>query len=266
MIAIGDVQGCADCLHELLSCLPPKEPLWFAGDLVNRGPASLEALRMVRSLGARARTVLGNHDLHLLAVHAGVRPVQQGDTLDDILAAPDREELIDWLRRQPLALARDAYLMVHAGVFPQWSTADVLALAGEVEAVLASDDWVVFLREMYGNVPARWSDTLTGTPRLRVIVNALTRMRMLAADGTQDFAWKGAPQGAPAGLRPWFDWPGRRTADTTVIFGHWSTLGLLEQPRLLGLDTGCVWGGSLTATRLEDRARFQVNCPAARKP
>jgi len=266
MIAIGDIQGCAACLRDLLDRLPADEPLWFAGDLVNRGPASLEALRMVRALGPRASCVLGNHDLHLLAVHTGIRPAHDTDTLDDILAAPDREELIDWIRTRPLAVAGDGHLMVHAGVFPEWTATDVLERAGEVEQVLAGDDWIEFLREMYGNRPARWNDALTGADRLRTIVNALTRMRMLAPDGSQDFSHKGPPDTAPAGYRPWFDWPGRRTIDTTMVFGHWSTLGLVDQPRLLALDTGCVWGGELTAVRLRDRDRTQVACRPAQSP
>lgn len=266
MIAIGDVQGCADCLRELLARLPADEPLWFAGDIVNRGPASLESLRMVRALGSRATCVLGNHDLHLLAVHAGIRPVHETDTLDDILAAPDREELVDWIRTRPLAVARDGYLMVHAGVFPEWSPQDVLERAGEVERVLAGDDWIGFLREMYGNTPARWDDALAGADRLRTIINALTRMRMLAPDGSQDFHHKGPPDTAPAGYRPWFDWPGRRTADTTMVFGHWSSLGLVDTPRVLALDTGCVWGRELTAVRLRDRDRTQVACRPAPGP
>ena len=266
MIAIGDVQGCASCLRELLARLPGDEPLWFAGDLVNRGPASLEALRMVRALGPRATCVLGNHDLHLLAVHAGIRPAHDTDTLDDILAAPDRDELIDWVRTRPLAVARDGHLMVHAGVFPQWSAEDVLERAREVERVLAGDDWIEFLREMYGNRPAKWDDSLTGADRLRAIINALTRMRMLAPDGSQDFRHKGPPETAPAGYRPWFDWPGRRTADTVMVVGHWSALGLVDTPKLLALDTGCVWGRELTAVRLPDRDRTQVACRPAQGP
>ncbi|MFA7504195.1 MAG: symmetrical bis(5'-nucleosyl)-tetraphosphatase [Burkholderiaceae bacterium] len=266
MIAIGDVQGCAACLRQLLERLPSDEPLWFAGDLVNRGPASLETLRMVRALGPRATCVLGNHDLHLLAVHAGIRPAHDTDTLDEILAAPDRTELIDWIRRRPLAVGADGYLMVHAGVFPQWSVDDVLARAAEVERVLAGRHWIDFLREMYGNTPARWDDSLAGADRLRTIINALTRMRLLAPDGSQDFDHKGSPATAPAGYLPWFDWPGRRTADTTMVFGHWSALGLVERPGLLALDTGCVWGGELTAIRLRDRDRTQVACRPAQCP
>lgn len=263
MIAIGDVQGCAASLRALLELLPADEPLWFAGDLVNRGPASLETLRLVRSLGARAHCVLGNHDLHLLAVHAGIRPARDDDTLDDILHAPDREDLVDWLRTRPLALAGPGCLMVHAGVFPQWTTHEVLERAAEVEQALAGPGWTGFLREMYGNEPARWDDALTGADRLRAIVNALTRMRLLAPDGSLDFRHKGPPASAPAGLRPWFEWPERRTAGTTLIFGHWSSLGLVDRPELLGLDTGCVWGGRLSAVRVADRTRFQVDCPAA---
>jgi bis(5'-nucleosyl)-tetraphosphatase (symmetrical) len=266
MIAIGDVQGCAACLRELLGRLPADEPLWFAGDLVNRGPSSLETLRIVRALGQRATCVLGNHDLHLLAVHAGIRPAHESDTLDDILTAPDRAELIDWIRTRPLAVAGDGHLMVHAGVFPQWGVDDVLEHAAEVQRVLGGPDWIDFLREMYGNTPARWDDALTGADRLRSIVNALTRMRLLTPDGSQDFRHKGPPDKAPEGYRPWFDWPGRRTADVTMVVGHWSALGFVDRPDLLALDTGCVWGGELTAVRLRDRDRTQVACRPARCP
>lgn len=266
MVAIGDIQGCLASLRALLDRIPGDEPLWIAGDLVNRGPQSLETLRFVRALGARARVVLGNHDLHLLAVHAGIRNAHRSDTLDDILAAPDRVELIDWLRSQPLALYDGQTLMIHAGVFPQWSAERTLGLAGEVERVLAGSDWVDFLRVMYGNEPARWDDALEGADRLRVIVNALTRMRFLGPDCAQDFRLKEGAGSAPADYRPWFDWPGRATADTTVVFGHWSTLGLIDRPRLLGLDTGCVWGGSLTGVRVADRERFQVPCRQAQVP
>src|SRR5690606_24736321 len=221
---------------------------------------------MVRALGPPATCVLGNNDLHLLACHAGIRPAHETDTLDDILAAPDRDELIDWVRTRPLAVARDGHLMVHAGVFPQWSAEDVLERAREVERVLAGDHWIEVLREMYGNRPAKWDDSLTGADRLRAIINALPRMRMLAPDGSQDFRDRGPPETAPAGYRPWFDWPGRRTAGTTMVFGHWSALGLVDEPGLLALDTGCVWGRELTAVRLRDRDRTQVACRPAPSP
>jgi bis(5'-nucleosyl)-tetraphosphatase (symmetrical) len=268
-LAIGDLQGCRDALEHLLDAAGPDArdgPLWFAGDLVNRGPDSLGALRRVRALGERATVVLGNHDLHLLAVASGLRRAHRTDTLDPILAAPDRDALLDWLRARPLAHFGDGHLLVHAGVFPQWTAEQAVALAGEVERVLRGPDWVDFLRTMYGNLPDRWDDALSGDDRLRAIVNALTRMRFVDADGRMDFAVKEGAGAAPAGLVPWFDAPGRRTAGVTVVFGHWSTLGLVLRPDLVSLDTGCVWGGSLTAVRLEDRAVLQVRCPRASDP
>jgi bis(5'-nucleosyl)-tetraphosphatase (symmetrical) len=267
-IAIGDLQGCEAPLAVLLAdCDPDGEsPLWFAGDLVNRGPDSLAVLRRVRALGERATTVLGNHDLHFLAIVAGARSAHRGDTLGQLLAAEDRDALVDWLRARPLAHLADGHLLVHAGVFPQWTAGQAVALAGEVEHVLRGPHWVDFLRVMYGNAPDRWDDALSGDDRLRAIVNALTRMRFVDADGRMDFAVKEGAGAAPAGLVPWFDAPGRCTEDVTVVFGHWSTLGLVLRPNLVSLDTGCVWGGSLTAVRLEDRAVFQVRCPRARDP
>ena len=278
LIAIGDVQGCLAALTELLARIdgaPATDPaatdhsaprLLFTGDLVNRGPQSLETLRFVRSLGERATVVLGNHDLHLLAVASGVRPAHRSDTFDEILAAPDRGELLDWLRTRPLAHEIDGHLLVHAGVLPQWDAARTLELASEVERALRGPRWVDFLRTMYGNLPARWSDDLRGAERLRVIVNALTRMRFLTADGEMDFALKEGVAAAPPGYLPWFEAPDRRSAASTVIFGHWSMLGLVNRPRLIGLDTGCVWGGALSAVRLPDRALFQVRCPQAQAP
>ncbi|MFL9924605.1 symmetrical bis(5'-nucleosyl)-tetraphosphatase [Herbaspirillum lusitanum] len=267
--ALGDLQGCNCQLKQLLKRLPspPHDHLLlFAGDLINRGPQSLETLRTVRDMGERANSVLGNHDLHLLAVANGIRPAHASDTLDDILNAPDREELIDWLRHRPLAIHEQGHLLVHAGVLPQWSLDQALALAHEVETMLRSDDWVNFLRHMYGNQPARWSDDLQGYERLRCIINAFTRLRFCQGDGTMDFSVKESAGAAPPGLMPWFEVPGRKTEDVTVVFGHWSTLGLMLRPNLIALDTGCVWGGKLTAVRLEDRALFQVDCPQAQKP
>ena len=267
-LAIGDLQGCADSLDRLLGIArpPADEALWFAGDLVNRGPSSLDALRRVRAFGARATVVLGNHDLHLLAAAHGVREPGRGDTLDDILQAPDRDELLDWLRSRPLAHLEAGHLLVHAGVYPQWTAEQTVALAGEVSAVLRGPHWVDFLRTMYGNRPDRWDDALSGDDRLRAIVNALTRMRFVDAQGRMDFAVKEGAHAAPPGLVPWFDAAGRRSADVVMVCGHWSTLGLLLRPDLLALDTGCVWGGSLTAVRLADRRTWQVRCPRSRTP
>ncbi|UWE17058.1 symmetrical bis(5'-nucleosyl)-tetraphosphatase [Herbaspirillum huttiense] len=265
---IGDLQGCGASLQDLLAVLPPfaSDRLIFAGDLINRGPQSLHTLRTVMQMGERAQSVLGNHDLHLLAVACGIRPAHRDDTLDDILNAPDRDELIDWLRHRPLAIHEQGHLIVHAGVLPQWDLQQALALASEVETMLRSDHWIDFLRHMYGNQPDRWSDDLTGHERLRCIINAFTRLRFCQADGTMDFAVKEGAAAAPEGLMPWFEVPGRRTEDVTVVFGHWSTLGLVLRPNLIALDTGCVWGGKLSAVRLEDRALFQVQCPQARRP
>ena len=265
---IGDLQGCCNQLHELLDkihAVTPDPQLVFAGDLVNRGPQSLATLRFVRSLGGCALTVLGNHDLHLLAAAHGIRKPHRSDTIDEILNASDRNELLDWLRQQPLALSVENCLVVHAGVMPQWTPQQVMSLAGEVEAVLRGPDWVDFLRQMYGNTPARWDDSLQGMDRLRCIVNALTRIRFCTAEGEMDFSKEG-PEAAPPGTMPWFDVPGRNTAGTTVIFGHWSTLGLLLRPDVIALDTGCIWGGKLTALRLDDRSLLQVDCPQHQAP
>lgn len=262
--AIGDLQGCCAALDRLLAhpelAQDPHARFWFAGDLVNRGPASLASLRRVMALGERAVSVLGNHDLHLLAMAAGVRAPHAQDTLAEILSAPDAPDLIDWVRHRPLAHAENGYLLVHAGVLPGWSAAETLARAHEVEQVLRGPDWQDFLATMYGNTPTAWHDDLTGADRLRVIVNALTRMRFCTADGVMEFASKDSAGAAPPGYLPWFDVPGRRTADTPVVFGHWSTLGLLQRPHLLALDTGCVWGGALTAVRLHDRQVVQIPC------
>jgi len=265
---IGDLQGCHASLQDLLATLPPfaSDRILFAGDLINRGPHSLQTLRTVMQMGNRAQAVLGNHDLHLLAVACGIRPAHRDDTLDEILAAPDRDELIDWLRHRPLAIHEQGHLIVHAGVLPQWDLKQALSLAAEVEAMLQSEQWIDFLRHMYGNHPARWSDDLAGYDRLRCVINAFTRLRFCQADGTMDFAVKEGAAAAPEGLMPWFEVPGRRTEEVSVVFGHWSTLGLVMRPNLIALDTGCVWGGKLSAVRLEDRALFQVQCPQARQP
>jgi bis(5'-nucleosyl)-tetraphosphatase (symmetrical) len=271
---IGDLQGCAHEAQVLLNRIAEEAQgearILFVGDLINRGPASLAALRQVielsRTSGGRVEALLGNHDLHLLAVAMGTQQVSRSDTLDEILAAPDRAELMDWLRQRPLAMLVDGHLLVHAGVLPQWSAEQAVALAGEVESVLRGDDCAEFLGQMYGNEPARWDESLTGAARLRCIVNALTRMRLCTPDGAMDFKEKESA-GAPAGsaLLPWFELPGRRTANVTVVFGHWSALGLLLRPNLIGLDSGCVWGGKLSAICLDDRSLLQVDCPEYQK-
>ncbi len=268
--AIGDVQGCYDELCSLLERLAPLEPsdeLWFVGDLVNRGPRSLEVLRLVRSLGAQATVTLGNHDLHLLACAlAGDVPVATGD-LEAVLAAPDRDELVDWLRRQPLAHYRPELnsLLLHAGAAPAWDPLQTVKLAREVSNCLRSDEASEFLRSMYGTQPDRWDKSLQGMDRLRCITNYLTRIRFCSTDGRLDLASKGPPEQAPPGLLPWFEVPGRATAAVRVIFGHWSALGLLLRKNLLALDTGCVWGGRLTAARIDGPLRvFSVASPGYR--
>lgn len=267
--AIGDLQGCQPKLTELLEKIRtvcPEPRLVFVGDLVNRGPRSLATLREVRALGDTTNVVLGNHDLHLLAVAEGIRKAHPSDTLDDILNAPDRDELLDWLRHRPLALFENGHLIVHGGVLPQWTAQQTLALANEVETVLRGPTWVDFLRQMYGNTPAKWDDSLEGADRIRCIVNALTRIRFCSTDGTMDLtATKGVETAQPGHL-PWFDVPGRRTEDVTVVFGHWSTLGLTMRPNLISLDTGCLWGGKLTAVCLDDRSVVQVDCPQFQRP
>jgi len=256
--AIGDVQGCFDELQALLGELgfAPSDRLWFVGDLVNRGPKSLDVLRFVRSLGEQAIVILGNHDLHLVTQHEGFERPRVDDTVEDVLQAPDRRELVDWLRRRPLMHAEGDYAMVHAGLLPQWSVAAALGLAGEVESCLKSRRYRDFLAQMYGSKPDTWSDSLRGTDRLRVIVNAMTRMRFCTAEGRMDFRAKGAKP--PKGYQPWFEL--RRKDSAMLIFGHWSALGLKITPRFAGLDSGCVWGGRLSALRLEDRRLFQAPC------
>ncbi len=266
LLVIGDVQGCDDSLRLLLATAPAAERLLFLGDLVNRGPQSLAALRRVRSFGERAITVLGNHDLHLLAVAAGIRPQHADDTLQEILDAPDVDELLDWVRTRPLAHWEQGALFVHAGLFPVWSAARTIELAREVERRLSAPDYRVFLATMYGNQPARWSEALTGPDRLRCILNALTRMRYLSDDGTMDFRIKEGPAAAPPGLVPWFDHPQRATRGTPVIFGHWSTLGLMLRDDAICLDTGCLWGQALTALSWPERTTVQVPCPRVRRP
>lgn len=267
--AIGDLQGCNNQLAVLLEkidAITPNAQFVFVGDIVNRGPQSLATLRHVRALKDRARIVLGNHDLNLLAVACGLRQPHAADTLDDILAAEDREDLITWLRHQPLALEQDGNLCVHAGVLPQWTAQQTLALSREVEASLQGPNWQDFLKKMYGNQPDRWDDKLQGDDRLRCIVNALTRIRYCHPDSRMDLKTSESLANAPAGLQPWFDLPQRRTQDVTVVFGHWSTLGLTLRPNLIGLDTGCVWGGKLTAVNLQDRSIVQVDCPQHQQP
>ena len=270
-ILIGDVQGCCgalDALLEKVAFSPSRDHLTVLGDLVNRGPQSLATLRRLRGLGTSATCLLGNHDLHLLAAAHGVRKPSKGDTLGEILDAPDRVELIAWLRHRPLAVQAEGWLCVHAGVVPQWTLATTLQMAGEVEQQLRSPDWADFLKQMYGNEPAAWDASLSGAVRLRFAVNVFTRIRFVDAQGAMDFASKDASSAPPAGHTAWFDAPHRQTAGVPIAFGHWSTLGLVQRPDLLALDTGCVWGGKLSAARV-DGGRceiFQVKCEQAQKP
>ena len=260
---IGDVQGCYEPLRRLLDQLnfdPLEDELWFVGDLVNRGPASLATLRFVRSLGNSATVVLGNHDLHLLVVASGARKPHKGDTLDDILRAPDREEILAWLRGRKLMHAVRGHALVHAGLLPQWTIEKALALAHEVEDALRGDQHAELARHMYGNQPAAWRDDLAGYDRLRVIVNAMTRMRLCTASGAMEFSHKIGLVNVPAGYMPWYDVPGRASRSSTIIFGHWAALGLLMRPDVIAIDTGCVWGRELSALRLEDRRIFRYDC------
>lgn len=262
--AIGDLQGCYAPLRELLEDIgfnAARDRLWFVGDLVNRGPQSLEILRFVRSLGERAVSVLGNHDLHLLMVAEGRVKPHREDTLGAILDAPDRDALLTWLRGRPLMHAEGEYAMVHAGLLPSWSIGTALDLAREAEHALQGPDWRGLMAQMYGNQPDRWDDSLSGYERLRVIINAMTRLRICTPDGRMEFSHKGGIEDIPPGYVPWFGVPGRRSANATVICGHWSAIGLLAEKNLLALDSGCLWGGCLSAVRLEDRRIVQVSCP-----
>ena len=267
--AVGDVQGCYTELARLLDDVrfdAAVDRLWLVGDLVNRGPDSLAVLRLVKSLGDSAITVLGNHDLHLLAVAEGIGELHRTDTLDEILNAPDRDELLHWLRNQRLLHAQDGYVLVHAGLLPQWTVAQAGSLAREAEAALCGGDHATFLARMYGNTPHDWDDNLSGHKRLRVIINAFTRMRICTAEGEMEFKFKSEVRDIPPGYLPWYDVPGRASRDATVIFGHWSALGLLLRKDVIALDTGCLWGGPMSAIRLDDRQLFQVACnnPVAR--
>ena len=272
MYCIGDLQGCASALDSLLATLdfsPSRDTAYFLGDLVNRGPDSLGSLRRIAQLGSSAHCLLGNHDIHLLAVSQSLRKPGRKDTLAPVLAAPDAPALIDWLRQQPLAMHAHGVLMVHAGVHPQWTLTDTLSHAAEVQAALAGPDWRAVLAELFGNSPD-WQPGLTGIDRLRAIVNVLTRIRYCTADGALDLNTKIATDDAPEGFMPWFDVPGRRTAQDTLVFGHWSTLGWLGRQDVFSIDSGCVWGGQLTALRLgataADHTPIRVPCPQAQAP
>ncbi len=268
---VGDIQGCAGALDRLLAEIgfsASRDHVYVLGDLVNRGPDSLGALRLLRGLGPSATCLLGNHDWHLLAVAVGVRRTHRGDTVDDVLQAPDRDAWLEWLRQRRMAVQADGWLMVHAGVIPQWDVAQTLALAGALEQHLRTEAPARFLASMFQKDKAEWSDALAGDDLLRFTLNTLTRARFVDASGTLDFAAKEGIDTGPPGFFPWFDAPGRKTAGTPIAFGHWSTLGLLERPDTLCLDTGCVWGGPLTAVRIDGGRRevFQVPCEQSQRP
>jgi len=264
--AIGDIQGCYDELRELIARLsfsPDRDQLWFTGDLVNRGPRSLDTLRYVRSLGDNAITVLGNHDLHLLAIaYATRRKIKSGDTVEDILDARDRDTLLEWLLSRPLAHFDDsrATLLLHAGLIPQWSAPTALSLAREVEAALRKDPRALF-DEMYGDQPDRWSDSLKGMDRLRFAINTFTRLRICTRDGKVDLKMKGGSKDIRLPFKPWFQWDERESRTVRVVFGHWSALGLVREHGVVGLDTGCVWGGALTALDIDEADGEPVSQP-----
>jgi bis(5'-nucleosyl)-tetraphosphatase (symmetrical) len=268
---IGDVQGCDAALGQLLEKMdfsPSRDQLVLLGDLVNRGPQSLAVLRRLAALGDVAQCLLGNHDLHALAVACGARTAHKSDTLQDLLAAPDADQLLDWLRWRDLAILKDGILMTHAGVLPQWNAAKVIALGQETVKQIRQKDAKNFFQSMYGNAPHVWRDDLLGSDRHRVIINALTRLRFCNSQGEMEFATKEGAGAAPEGYMPWFEVPNRATQNTIVAFGHWSTLGLINRPNLIALDTGCVWGGCLSAMRVDSGRRewVQVKCEQAMKP
>lgn len=277
LYCIGDLQGCDGALERLLAHMgfsPSRDTVYLLGDLVNRGPDSAAVLRRCMAHEGALRPLLGNHDLHLLATAHGARKPSRRDTMAEILNAPDRDAMLGWLREQPLARehvhAGERLLMVHAGLLPAWSADDALALAAEVQATLRGPGLPAFLHAMYGNQPDHWSASLAGADRLRVIVNALTRLRFCTPDGVMDFESSESAATPPAGLVPWFDAPARRSAGTLVAFGHWSTLGYMNRPDVLALDTGCVWGGCLSAVcfgaTLAERELLQVRCAQAQAP
>ncbi|KVO66196.1 bis(5'-nucleosyl)-tetraphosphatase (symmetrical) [Burkholderia ubonensis] len=271
-IAIGDIQGCHSSFRQLTEKLaaPPDTPFWIAGDVVNRGAASLAALRELVDLGPSATVVLGNHDLHLLAVAAGIRTERPGDTIGEILDAPDAEALLEWVRHRPFAHFEHGMLLVHAGVLPQWDVTLALELADELQRALRAPDWRDTLSHLYGNEPNQWHPNLKKRDRMRVAFNAFTRIRFCTPDGAMEFRTSGGPASAPPGYLPWFDVPGRRTEDVTVVFGHWAALGLMLRDNVIALDSGCVWGNQLSAVRLTadpaGRTVTQVQCEACRTP
>lgn len=267
--AIGDIQGCYHAFQALLTRIqfdPKVDKLWLVGDLINRGSGSLEVLRWCYAHQASLQVVLGNHDLHALVVANGITKAHKSDTFDALFAADDREVLLDWLRHQRLIYQEDNYLMVHAGLLPQWTAEQALAYAAEVEATLQGAAYLDFLKHMYGNLPNVWSDTLVGMDRLRVITNAMTRLRVCTLQGAMEFNFKGELDDVPSGFVPWFDVPTRVTRDVQVIFGHWSALGLQQRSNVYALDTGCLWGGQLTAMNIHTKTVTQVESHPLDKP
>lgn len=266
--AIGDIQGCLEPLQRLLNEIafdPAKDKLWLAGDLINRGPDSLETLRFLYQIRHAITIVLGNHDLHFIAVYYGLRKRGKHDTLNELLDAPDCADMVHWLRHQKLVHYDPAFgfTMVHAGIPPQWSLSEALARAGEVEEVLQSDNPESYLAGMYGNVPDIWNDDLVGADRLRVITNYFTRMRFCSASGKLELETKESADSAPEGFAPWFSFAERKTKNEKIVFGHWAALeGRVKSDRVFALDTGCVWGGALTAMRLDDQQKFSCKCHA----
>lgn len=256
---IGDVHGCLPTLEKLLNRIDKDMPLIFIGDIINRGPQSLETLRLIRSLGKQARVILGNHDMHFLATAAGNGKANRRDTIAEIFKAPDAQELIDWMRHQRLMYRWKEYTFVHAAIDPAWSIKEADELAGEVHDILRSKHWKDALKEMYGK--DLWDPKLKGSARMRAILNGFTRIRFVDKKGVPDYKAKESPQAVGADLMPWFDYPNRKTANDTIVFGHWSTLGLILRPHIIALDTGCIWGGSLTAIELPSRRIIQEKAP-----
>lgn len=260
--AIGDIQGCYHAFQALLARIQfnaKTDQLWLVGDLINRGSGSLEVLRWCYANQGSLKVVLGNHDLHALVVANHIVSAHKGDTLDALLEAGDSDVLLDWLRHQHLVYQENGYLMVHAGLLPQWTAEQAVNYAAEVERALQHDDYLDFLRHMYGNLPNHWDESLTGVDRLRVITNAMTRLRVCTEHGEMEFKFKGELQDVPAGFVPWFDVPNRATQNTQVIFGHWSALGLQQRENVYALDTGCLWGGKLTAMDIHTKQIVQVD-------
>lgn|SRR5574340_143739 len=261
--AIGDVQGCYVSLQQLIRTIrfnPRQDRLWFVGDLVNRGPDSLQVLRYIKGLGSAAVTVLGNHDLFLLAVAAGLSSLRRSDTLAQVLEAPDRDELIAWLRQQPLLHREGAFVLVHAGLLPQWTVEEAQQLAEEAETALRGAQWAAMLKALHPSGHVQWASDLAGPTRFAGITKVLTRLRTCSSDGVMESSFSGPPELAPEGFQPWFEIPARKHASATIVCGHWAALGLRLTANLLALDSGCVYGGQLTAVRLESREVFQVSC------